>query len=55
MGVAELKGQNCLLQTDDESEIFIKNSFETRIPIKNSFGIQVLVSRKREFLLFISF
>lgn len=44
MGVAKIESQKCLLQTDDESEILIKNSFETRIPIKSSFGIGVLVS-----------
>lgn len=39
MGVAKIESQKRLLQTDDESEILIKNSFETRIPIKNSFGV----------------
>lgn len=55
MGVAALKSQTCLLQTDDESEIVITNPFEARIPIKNSFDIQVLVSCKREIFLFIGF
>lgn len=51
MGVAKIESQKCLLQTDDESEILIKNSFETRIPIKSSFGIGVLVSYKGKFCL----
>lgn len=55
MGVAKIKSQKRLFQTDDESEILIKNSFETRIPIKSSFGIQVLVSYKGEILPFIGF